>query len=46
LKDPLYLALEDMWLELGVQEGATKRGPRDERRGERTRSLRTMPKLQ
>ncbi|HEY2094056.1 MAG TPA: hypothetical protein VGJ81_19470 [Thermoanaerobaculia bacterium] len=47
LKDPLYLALEDMRLELGVQEGATKRrGPRDERRGERTRSLRTMPKLQ
>lgn len=38
LKDPLYLALEDMWLELGVQQGAAKRrGKRDEGRGERGR---------
>jgi hypothetical protein len=38
LKDPLYLALEDMWLELGVQQGAAKRrGKRDEGRSERGR---------
>lgn len=38
LKDPLYLALEDMWLELGVQQGAAKRrGKRDEGRTERGR---------
>ena len=37
LKDPLYLALEDMWLELGVQQGAAKRRKRDEGRSERGR---------
>ena len=25
VKDPLYLALEDMWLQLGVQQGMIKR---------------------
>lgn len=26
VKDPLYLALEDMWLQLGVQQGMVKAG--------------------
>jgi len=38
LKDPLYLALEDMWLQLGVQQGMVKRrGKRDEGRPESRR---------
>lgn len=33
VKDPLYLALEDMWLQLGVQQGMIKRqGKRHEQR--------------
>lgn len=33
LKDPLYLSLEDMWLQLGVQQGMIKRrGQKDEGR--------------
>ena len=35
--DPLYLALEDMWLELGVKQGMVRRPAREEKSNEQRR---------
>ena len=35
LEHPLYIALRDMWLELGVRQGVVKDGPRGSETGRR-----------